>query len=190
MTSLAASIRIPFIIRPVPHPFLRTALFRVQNTHRNQSRWSTTSTNNQNGVQCEGSNQGETDVEMKILKEPTPSTKKPPNSSLWNKFPSEVRQWSIIAIEQSRGIFSSVISATQTSLSIIGGKLNEVTGYERIEDLKQRVHGQGRRSIPFLLISVLINIQSNDFRPRSKRRARQKPHMNLRCRLGRLHSGT
>ena len=88
---------------------------------------------------------------MKAPEEKTTSTEKSPNFSVWNKLPPEVRQWSLVAIERSNGVFSSVITAMQTNLAIIGGKLNEVTGYERIEGLKRRVHEQGRRLIHRLL---------------------------------------
>lgn len=194
MTSLASSIRISFVTRSVSRTSLRTVLVHAQNTRRIQLRTATTSTNNQHNnqhnVQNEASNEGQPENVMATLEEQTTSTEKPPNFSVWNKLPPEVRQWSLVAIERSNRMFSSVITAMQTNLAIIGGKLNEVTGYERIEGLKRRVHEQGRRPIPRLLVSVLTSFQSNDFRPRGKRRARQKPYTKLPYRLGLLRSGT
>jgi hypothetical protein len=165
MTSLASSIRISFVTRPAFRPWSRTALVRARNTRRIQSRTSSTSTDSQHGVQSEAQNNGKPEIVMRTLEESTPSTRKPPNVDVWNKLPPEVRQWSLMAIKQSRGVFSSVITATQTNLAMVGGKLNEVTGYERIEDLKRRVHEQGRSSTPRILSSVLTGHQNNDYRP-------------------------
>ena len=190
MTSLASSIRISFVTRSVSRTSLRTVLVHAQNTRRIQLRTATTSTNNQHNVKNEASNEGKPENVMTTLEEQTTSTEKPPNFRVWNKLPPEVRQWSLVAIERSNRMISSVITAMQTNLAIIGGKLNEVTGYERIEGLKRRVHEQGRRPIPRLLVSVLTSFQSNDFRPRGKQRARQKPHTKLPYRLGLLRSGT
>ena len=82
-----------------------------------------------------------------------PPTIEPPKIGVWNKLPPELRQWSLVAIGQSRGMISSVIAAMETNLAVIGGKLNEVTGYERIEGLKRRVHDQGRTQM-FRLLSA------------------------------------
>lgn len=190
MTSLASSIRISFVTRSVSRPSSRTALVHTQDTRRHQLRTVTTSTNNQHNVRNEASNEDKPENIIKALEEQTTSTEKSPNFNVWNKLPPEVRQWSLAAIERSNGMFSSVTTATQTNLAIIGGKLNEVTGYERIEGLKRRVHEQGRRPIPRLLVSILTNSQSDDFRPRGKRRARQKPHTKLPYRPGLHRSGT
>ena len=158
MTSLASSIRISFVTRSVSRPSSRTALVHTQNTCRIHFRTVTTPTNSQKDVRNEAPNEDKPETVMKTLEEQTTSTEKPPNFSVWNKLPPEVRQWSLVAIERSNGMFSSVITAMQTNLAIIGGKLNEVTGYERIEGLKQRVHEQGKRPIPRSSIKVLIKL--------------------------------
>jgi len=190
MTSFVSSLRIPLVTRPVSPPFLRTALVHPKNTRRIQFRTSTTSTNSQNHVQIEASNEDKPEIGTSTLEESVSSTIKPPKVGVWNKLPPEIRQWSLVAIDQSRGMFSSVIAAMQTNLAVVGGKLNEVTGYERIEDLKRRVHDQGRTPILWLLVSVLTCCQSNDFSQRGKRPARRKPHMRPPCRFGLLHNGT
>jgi hypothetical protein len=190
MTSLVSPIRILFVTRPASPPFLRTALVHTKNSCRIQFRTSTTSTNSQHNVQSEASIEDRPETVMRTPQEPVPSTRKPPKFGGWNKLPQEVRQWSLVAVGQSRGMLSSVVAAMQTNLAVIGGKLNEVTGYERIEDLKRRVHQQGRRSIPRLFVSVLTSRQSNDFRRLGKQPARQRLHMKLPCRFALLRSGT
>ena len=151
MTSLASSIRISFVTRSASRPSSRTALVHTQNSCRVQFRTVTTPSNSQKNVRNEAPNEDKPESVMKAPEEKTTSTEKSPNFSVWNKLPPEVRQWSLVAIERSNGMFSSVITAMQTNLAIIGGKLNEVTGYERIEGLKRRVHEQGRRLIHRLL---------------------------------------
>jgi hypothetical protein len=190
MTSLVSSIRIPLVTRLVSPPFLRTTLVHPKSSRRIQFRTSTTSTNSQHNVQIEASNEDKPESGTRTPEEPVPSTITPPKFGVWNQLPPEVRQWSLAAIGQSRGMFSSVVAATQTNLATVGGKLNEVTGYERIEGLKRRVHDQGRTPISQLLFSVLTSCQSNDFRQRGKRPAKQKLHMRLPCRFGLLRSGT
>jgi len=190
MTSLVPSILISFITRPISPPSLRTAFVHTKNSRRLQFRTSTTSTNSQHHVQSEASNQNKPEIVTRALEEPVSSTREPPKIGVWNKLPPELRQWSLVAIGQSRGMFSSVIAAMQTNLAVIGGKLNEVTGYEHIEGLKRRVHEQGRMPISRLLVNVLTSCQSNDSKQRDKQPARQKPHMKLPCRSGLLRSGT
>lgn len=187
MTSLVSSMRIPC---PVSPSFLRTTFVHSKNSRRTQFRTSAMSTNSQHNVQIEAPNEGKPETGTTTPEESMPSTIKPPKFDVWNKLLPELRQWSLVAIGQSRGMVSSVIAAMQTNLTIIGGKLNEVTGYERIEGLKRRVHEQGRTPMFKLLFSLLTNCQSNDFRQRGKRPARQKPHMKLPCRFGLLRSGT
>ncbi len=190
MTPLVSSIRISFVTRPVSPLFLRTTLGHPKGSHRLQFRTSTTSTNSQPNVKIEAPNEGEPEIVARPLEESVLSTRKQPKFGVWNKLPPEVRQWSLVVVGQSRGMFYSVIAATQTNLAVIGGKLNEVTGYERIEGLKRRVHDQGRTPILRLLVSVLTSCQSSIFRQRGKRPARQKPHMKLPCRFGLIRSGT
>lgn len=190
MTSLVSSIRIPFVTRPVSSSLLRTTFLHPKNSRRTQFRTSTTSTNSQHNVQVEAPNEGKPETGTTTPEESMPPTIEPPKIGVWNKLPPELRQWSLVAIGQSRGMISSVIAAMETNLAVIGGKLNEVTGYERIEGLKRRVHDQGRTQMFRLLFSVLTSCQSNDFRQRGKQPARQKPHMKLPCRFGLLRNGT
>lgn len=190
MTPLVPSIRISFVTRPVSPLFLRTTLGHPTSLHRIQFRTSTTSTNSQHDVKIETPIEGEPEIVAKPPEESVLSTRRQPKIGVWNKLPSEVRQWSLVVIGQSREVFSSVIAATQTNLAVIGGKLNEVTGYERIEGLKRSVHDQGRTPVLRLLVSVLTSCQNNDFRQRGKQPARQKPHMKRPCRFGLLRSGT
>ena len=190
MTPLVSSIRISFATRPVSPLFLRTSLGHPKRLHKLQFRTSTTSTNSQHNVKIEAPNEGEPEIVARPLEESVPSTRKQPKFGVWSKLPPEVRQWSLVVVGQSRGMFSSVIAAMQTNLAVIGGKLNEVTGYERIEGLKRRVDDQGRTPVLRLLVSVLTRYQSNNFRQRGKRPARRKPHTKLLCRFGLIHSGT
>ena len=190
MPPLVSSIRISFVTRPISPLFLRTTLSHPKSSHRIQFRTSTTSTNSQHNVKIEAQSEGEPEIVARPPEESVPSTRKQSKFVVWNKLPPEVRQWSLLVIGQSRGVFSSVIAATQTNLAVIGGKLNEVTGYERIEGLKRSVHDQGRMPVLRLHVSVLTSCQSSDFRQRGKRPARQKPHMKLPCRFGLLRSGT
>ena len=190
MTPFVSSIRIPFITRPVPPLFLRTTFGHPKSSHRIQFRTSTTSTNSQHSVKVEAPNKSEPETVARPPEESVLSTRKQPKFGVWNKLPPEVHQWSLVAIGRSRGVFSSVIAATQTNLAVIGGKLNEVTGYERIEGLKRSVHDQGRMPLLRLHVSVLTRHQSSDSRQRGKRPARQKLHMKRLCRFGLLRSGT
>jgi hypothetical protein len=56
----------------------------------------------------------------------------------------KLKQWQSTARDRSLKQLSTFVQSTERNLSLLGGKLNQVTGYELVEELKRKVIEQGK----------------------------------------------
>ena len=94
-------------------------------------------------------------------------------ASSWRQFSTEdnkhnqedvlvkLRKWQGEARTHANNQIENLATAAQQNLAVLGSKLNEMTGYKLVEELKRQVVEQGEPSVP-LVFRNLTPVQRNE----------------------------